>query len=70
MSHQSSIGYHGRRWPHLDPAHLVESNDGRELDADLSKNEAWCRDCRNRVTVGSEEWGHETDCEHYCWADQ
>lgn len=37
------------------------------LVAHPDRSECWCADCDARLTIGSKEYGHAKDCEHYCW---
>jgi hypothetical protein len=68
-SRQRGLSGFGDPPEHLSRDHLsaVPPENGVKLDADPSKQEAWCLCCDNRVTVGADEYGHEKTCEHSCW---
>ncbi len=55
-----------RDWPHLQREHLEAHKKGAagKLQPTLERREAWCKECANRVTCGSKEWGHDPDCSH------
>lgn len=64
----NSLSAYARDWAHLRKEHLVARKEGapEDLQPTLQKSEAWCTECDNRVTDGTQEWGHATDCSHHC----
>lgn len=44
-----------------------DSSEMSNHTADAGRNEAWCRQCGLRVTVGEREYGHARACKHSCW---
>jgi len=44
---------------------MVQPPNPSSLSADADRSECWCLLCANRITVGSGEWGHDSECQHH-----